>query len=156
MTLSIRKMDKTDIPQVHKLGISQEAFSSKNGAFWTEEQLYKWSQSPTDVLLIAEENSIIVGFSFYSTHVPTGKVTWENLYVIPEARKTGVGSHLVEEGLKQIRSLGFTYIMGCVHAVDQENFASFVEKFNFTVGDKVTWIDQIIDSDNNKSEQKLV
>jgi len=137
-------MEVGDVDAVYDLGISQREFASASGEFWSKEQLTAWCQSPKDVLLVAEKGRGIIGFSLYAAHLPTSKVTWENLFVIPSTRGLGVAGALVEEGLKQIKEKGYFYVMLCVNADDQETFASFVEKYGFKRGDKVLWMDQII------------
>ena len=144
MDFLIRKMELEDIEAVYSLGVSQKEFSSASGTFWSQEQLKNWIRSPKDLLLVAEKDSQIIGFSLYAVHSPTGKVTWENLYISPKYRKLGIASALTKEGLKQIKALGYTYIMLCVNAEDQESFASFLEKFGFKRGSKVLWMDQIL------------
>ena len=144
MDFEILKMKVEDINEIHKLGTSQKEFASTNGFFWSKEQLNNWCQSPNDVLLVAKSKNEIIGFSFYAAHIPTGKVTWENLYVIPSARGMGVAASLAEEGLKQVKSLGYTYMMLCVNAANQELFVSFIEKYGFKRGDKVLWVDKIL------------
>ena len=144
MDFSITKMTVEDIDEVYNLGIGQKEFASANGIFWSKDQLKNWCQSQSDVLLVAKKDDQIIGFSFYATHLPTGKITWENLYVAPAARRMGVAAKLTEEGLKQIKLLDYTYVMLCVNAENQELFASFVEKYGFKRGDKVLWVDKII------------
>ena len=94
MDFQISKMNIEDIDEIYKLGISQKEFASASGIFWSKKQLEKWCQSPNDVLLVAKTNNEIIGFSFYSAHIPTKKVTWENLYVTPSARGLGVAAKL--------------------------------------------------------------
>jgi ribosomal protein S18 acetylase RimI-like enzyme len=144
MDFQISKMNIEDIDEIYKLGISQKEFASASGIFWSKKQLEKWCQSPNDVLLVAKTNNEIIGFSFYSAHIPTKKVTWENLYVTPSARGLGVAAKLTEEGLKRVKNLGYTYIMLCVNAEDQELFAKFVERYGFKRGGLVLWVDKII------------
>jgi ribosomal protein S18 acetylase RimI-like enzyme len=129
---------------VYNLGVGQREFANESGEFWSKEQLTNWCQSSTDVLLVAEKDGKVVGFSLYAAHLTTGKVTWENLYVEPSARGLGIAGALAEEGLKKIKELGYPYVMLCVNAEDQEAFASFVEKYGFKRGDKVLWMDQVI------------
>lgn len=144
MEFSIRKMNIDDVEEVYNLGISQKEFATESCVFWTKEQLNRWCQSPSDILIVAEQDKKIVGFSLFATHAPTGKVTWENLYVIPMVRKNGIASALIKEGLRQIRNLGYKYIVGYINADDQNKYALFVEKFGFKKGNKVLWIDQAI------------
>jgi ribosomal protein S18 acetylase RimI-like enzyme len=144
MDFLIRKMISKDIDAVYDLGFSQKEFSSDNGSFWTKEQLKNWVGSSNDLLLVAEKDKQIIGFSLYAVHLPTGKVTWENLYVSPADRKLGVASALAKEGLRQIKALGYTYIMLGVMAEDQESFTLLMEKFGFKRGSKVLWMDQLL------------
>lgn len=133
-----------DVPPVLSLGKGQQEFTFEHQSFWSEDQLTAWCQSKDDVCIVAECNGVIVGFSLYAMHIPTKKVTWENLYVVPEMRKSGVGSSLIEEGLKQIKEKGYTYVMACLNAVDKDGFATYLEKFGFKRGHKMLWIDREI------------
>lgn len=144
MDLVIRKMTSEDIDTVYTLGVSQKEFSTTNGAFWDKDQLKNWVRSPRDLLLVAEKEKQVIGFSLYASHLPTGKVTWENLYVNPSYRRLGIASALTKEGLKQIKALGYTYIMMAVNAEDQESFSSLMEKFGFKRGSNVLWMDQLL------------
>lgn len=144
MNIQIRNMTVNDAAQVLKLGRGQKEFTFEHQSFWLEEQLNAWCQSENDVCLIAEVERKIVGFSLYAMHVPTKKVTWENLYIIPEMRKMGIASKLIEEGLKQVKGKGCGYIMGCVNASDKEDFVAYVEKFGFNKGHEMIWIDKVI------------
>ena len=137
-------MKAGDVPSVIYLGKGQKEFIFEHQSFWLEEQLVSWCNSSEDVCLVAERNKQIVGFSLYAIHKPTKKVTWENLYVIPERRNSGVGSMLIEEGFKQLKQRGYLYIMGCVNAEDKEGFATYLEKFGFKKGHHMLWIDQVL------------
>lgn len=144
MQHTIRKMNIEDIDEVYNLGINQSAFKTDSGSFWTSVQLKNWVESDMDVLLVAEQDNKIIGFTFFAGHIPTKKVTWENLYIIPEYRKNGIAKDLTTEGLKQIKSLGYVYVMGCVNADDQGKFVKYVEQFGFKDGGQTTWIDKVL------------
>ena len=137
-------MELADIESVRSLGLGKKEFSTENASFWEEEQLAKWCQSPDDILLVAESEEKVIGFSLYAGHRPTSKVTWENLYVMPEARGAGVASKLIEEGLRQVKVLGYGYIMLCINAEDQGSMLSLVEKFGFKKWTTVIWADKLI------------
>lgn len=140
----IRKMETGDIEEAYNLGLGKREFATASASFWTKDQLISWCESEQDIMLIAEKDGKIVGFSFYAAHIPTGKVTLENIYVDPAVRGLGIAKALVEEGLKKIKDLSYPYAMLCVNATDQEAFASFVEGYGFKRGDKVLWMDQIL------------
>lgn len=144
MTYTIRKMEDKDIDQVYDLGIHQDEFSTENGSFWSKEQLTQWSKSANDVTLVAEHEDKIVGFSLYAQHVPTKKITWENLYVDPSTRGSGIGSALVEKGLKLSKELGCTYMMCCVNANNKEHFSEYLTKFGFKKYGDVIWMDLML------------
>lgn len=142
MQFKIRKLELKDIDQVYELGSLRDEFTTESGSFWTKEQLAEWSKSPSDVMLVAEIEDKIVGFSLYAQHIPTKKITWENLYVLPEYRKSGVGSALIEKGLGLIKNLGCKYMMCCINAGDQSQFAEYLKKFGFKVYGNVIWVDK--------------
>lgn len=141
LDLSIVRMRPPDIDEIYQLGLFQDEFSSSSSSFWTKEQLLAWCQSRNDLLLVAKNNNKIIGFSFYAVHFPTKKVTWENLYVVPEARGSGVAKRLTAEGLKQLKQMGYVYLMLCVNAKNQESFIRFLENYGFKRGNKVWWVD---------------
>lgn len=137
-------MENSDISQVYSLGVSSSEFSTQNGSFWTQEQLENWQKSETDLLLVAEHENKVIGFTFFAGHAPTKKATWENLYVAPEYRKRGIADALAKTGMKEIKSLGYIYVMGCIRAEDRESFLKYCENIGFKDGGLVTWIDQKI------------
>ena len=144
MNFNIRKLIPEDIDQVYKLGDLKDEFTTENGSFWSKEQLQKWGESKDDVLLVAESENKIIGFSLFAQHTPTRKATWENIYVSPEYRNSGVGSALIKEGLREIKDLGCKYVMCCINAEGQERFAKYVEKFGFKIYGNVLWVDRTI------------
>jgi GNAT superfamily N-acetyltransferase len=142
--MNIGQMKKEDIDEVCRLGTGREEFATPSGNFWTKGQLERWCESLDDVLLIAEDDGKIVGFSFYAAHIPTGKVTWENLYVDPSARGKGIGKALIEEGHKRLKEKGYSYIALLDNSSAQERFAEYLNQFGFKTGYKVLWIDQFL------------
>ncbi len=142
--MKIRPMTTEDVKEVISLGTGQKEFTFEDQSFWLESQLFLWCQSTDDVCMVAENEGKIVGFSLYAVHLPTKKVTWENLYVIPDMRKTGIGTMLIEEGLRTLKDKGYAYVMACVNASDKEDFAAYVEKFGFRKGHEMIWIDKIL------------
>lgn len=143
--MNIRPMNKGDAGAVRVLGVGQKEFSTASGSFWTHEQLEKWCESRTDVLLVAEDDGKIIGFSLYATHIPTGKVTWENLYVDPSARGKDVGKSLIQEAHRLLKEKGYSYVVLQNNSNDQERFSKYLEPFGFRPGERVLWMDQFLD-----------
>ncbi len=144
MNFNIRKLIPEDIDQVYELGNLKPEFTTHSGSFWTKEQLTEWSKSENDILLIAENEGKIIGFSFYAHHILTKKITWENIYVLPEYRNSGVGSALIKEGLEEVKKLGCKYIMLCANANDQNQFAAYLENLGFKIYGNVLWVDKML------------
>lgn len=142
MTFKIRKLESADIDQVYELGNLKDEFTTENGSFWSKEQLESWGKSESDIMLVAESEGKIVGFSLYAQHIPTKKVTWENMYVLPEYRKLGIGSALIENSLEKLKELGCKYVMCCINSTDQNQFAEYLKKFGFKIYGNVLWVDK--------------
>ena len=144
MPFIIRRLVEEDVNEVYELGLEREEFTTESGSFWSPVQLKAWSESKSDVVLVAEDEGKIIGFSLYAQHIPTGKVTWENLYVLPEYRKSGAGSALIERGMEELGDLRCKYVMCCVNANDQTHFAEYLKKFGFKIYGSVLWVDKVI------------
>lgn len=139
--IKIRKITAQDIDNIVMLGKGQREFTFSNVSFWSSEQLLRWSENGDDICILAEESGKIIGFSLYAVHLPTGKVTWENLYVIPEYRNKGVGAMLINEGLKLIKDKGYSFVIGCVNATDKTTFVNYLEKFGFKKEHEMVWVE---------------
>lgn len=144
MNINIRKLEETDVEEILVMGLKEKSFSTESGSFWTKKQLIEWLKSEDDLLLVAEVDKKIIGFSLFACHVPTKKVTWENLYVVTEYRKNKVATLLINEGLKRLGLMGYKYIMLCANSENNEVFLKFLERFEFKKGPLVLWIDRHI------------
>lgn len=146
MTVTVRKVEVKDVDQIHTLGMSAQEFSvGVWEGFWTKDQLSNWAQSKTDLTLVAvNEDEEVLGFSLYAVHTPTGKVTWENLFVSKDHQRQGIAKSLALEGLQQLKDMGYNYVALQNHNVDQDKFASYLERFGFKRGDTVMWMDRFI------------
>src|SRR5688572_1761407 len=103
----IQPLTRADIPEICRIGQSEPAFAVAEGAaFWTAAQLESWIDTGNDVLLVTKQESKIVGFALSTLHSPTGRATWENLWVDPAVRKSGVGAALTKELLRQLKERG--------------------------------------------------
>lgn len=151
---SIRKAEERDIKQIQTLGNSVQEFNvGVWQGFWGEEDLMRWSKSADDLMLVAvDESGRVLGFSLYAAHIPTGKVTWENLFVDKEFRRQGIAKALVLRGLEILEEMGYTYIAGQNHNEDQEGFARYLEQFGFQKGSMVMWIDKFLKARPDESQ----
>ena len=144
MDIQIRKMNSGDVEAVYKYGIEEKSFSNDSGSFWSKEQLFNWVESNEDIMLVVDFENEIVGFSLYSVHVPTRKVTWENLFVAPNFRGKGVASALINAAQEQMVERGYVYVAGIVNAKNKSEFIPLAEKHGFKNNGSVIWIDKFI------------
>jgi ribosomal protein S18 acetylase RimI-like enzyme len=144
--IKIRKMKIEDVEEVFNLGVKEERFnvSKQNKTpFWTKEQLMSWVKNNKDVLLIAEDNGKTVGYALSTYHFPTGKATFENLYVVEEYRNKGVGKKLTTNLIKELKKIGSTYICTLVES-DNTSIMKCLEKSGFVRGKDFTWMEFFI------------
>lgn len=138
-TMVIQKMTLSDISAVLKLGTGVAAFKvAEQDCFWSRDQLENWIKADEDVLLVAKEDDDVVGFALSTLHKPTGKVTWENLYVLPDFRSKGVGRQLIEELLLKLKQKGASYMCFFVRAENLEE-VSYFQRRDFEKGFDFVW-----------------
>jgi ribosomal protein S18 acetylase RimI-like enzyme len=130
----IRKMKVSDIDFILEVGKREEEFrvSKKLGGFWSKDQLTAWINSKDDVMLIAEEKEI-VGFIMSSLHKPTGKATFENMWVNPNFRRKGLATKMTQIMIKKLKENGAEYICG-MSKVENESIINFLMKEGFDKG----------------------
>lgn len=137
--MNVEKMTLRDVEAVHQLGKDQQAFHvSGDDAFWSIAQLKSWVKRDEDVLLIARDQGHIVGFALSTLHGPTGKATWENLYVVPQCRGQGIGASLGDKLIKQLQEKGATYVCFFVRTDNTEEIEYF-QKRGFKRGFDFVW-----------------
>ncbi|MEX0650315.1 MAG: GNAT family N-acetyltransferase [Candidatus Andersenbacteria bacterium] len=136
----IQPLTLDDVAEVCRIGLAESAFEvSESDTFWTPDQLSKWVETGEDVLLVAKDNDHkIIGFALSTLHRPTGKATWENLYVNPTARNQGVGMALTEEMTRQLHAKGASYICFFVRAEKDDEITYFTNR-GFTQGYNFVW-----------------
>jgi ribosomal protein S18 acetylase RimI-like enzyme len=135
----IRRMNLQDVDAVFIMGVNEPRFkvSSENG-FWTKDQLSRWVENEKDVLLIAEEEGKIVGCALSQYHSQTNKATFENLYVNPDCRNSGIGNLLVSE-LIQIYQDRNSSLCALIEP-DNKPILSLLEKNSFERGKEMIWM----------------
>ncbi len=141
----IRKMNQEDIQEVYKLGSNEKRFKvgAETSGFWSKQQLIDWVKEDKDILLVAEEDNLVVGFLLTRFHFATKKVDWENLKVNEDYTGRGIGKKLTEEMFKQLKKIGAKYIVAIVEE-DNSAIMSLLGKNNFKEGKKIIWMDKFI------------
>ncbi len=135
----IEPLTLADVDAVHRMGQAESAFEVLPGdSFWTVEQLTKWVQLGEDVLLVAKDEGQVIGFALSTLHRPTGKATWENLYVSHAHRNKGAGKALALGIVEGLRRCGATYICFLVRAENSGEIAYF-ERIGFQRGHNFLW-----------------
>jgi ribosomal protein S18 acetylase RimI-like enzyme len=136
----IRKMKISDIDFILRVGKREEGFkvSEKSSGFWDKNQLTNWINSKDDVMLVADERKI-VGFIMSSLHKPTGKATFENMWVSPEFRRKGLATKMTQIMIKKLKENGADYICG-MSKIENENIINFLMKEGFDKGYKFFWM----------------
>lgn len=140
--VEIRNMKLQDIEEVHAYGTAERRFavSGSTQVFWTPEQLRDWLVAGQDVLLVAEHEERVVGYALSQYHGPTGKATFENLYVVPEQRKTGLGKQLTQALIVQLKERGAKYICALVEP-DNAGIIRTLQSQGFQKGKNYVWMD---------------
>ena len=142
--MKIEKMTLDDVSAVLRLGAGVEAFQvADHDCFWSQAQLEAWVEADEDVLLVAREGTEVIGFTLSTLHKPTGKVTWENLYVLPNFRCKGVGQRLIKELLFQLKSRSASYLCGYVRTENRAE-VSYFEQQGFDMGYNFTWLSKYL------------
>ncbi|MBI2629423.1 GNAT family N-acetyltransferase [Candidatus Pacearchaeota archaeon] len=139
--IKIRKAVIKDISKLLAIGrqIKEFKIDSKRPGFWSKKQLERWIKSKSDVILIAEENKNIIGFVFFAHHVPTGKVIFENAWIHPKYRGTGIINILTKEGVKQLKSKKANDLCSFVE-IKNVRSRLFLEKNKFKRGLSFIWM----------------
>lgn len=141
--MKIRKMTSNDIDQILSIGAHEPHFKTSDNSpgFWTKKQLEKSVVSQNDVLLVAEDETNIIGFNITFVHAPSGKATMENLWISESCRGKGVGKQLVQESIVQLKEKGCSYLCNFIHDNNEASIGLF-ENLGFDKGHKFYWMSQ--------------
>lgn len=142
----IRPLGEANIDTVYDLGINEPSFCFEKPGFWDKSQLSAWFRSQNDVCLGAFDGSEIIGFTLASLHVATRKATWENLYVLPAQRNTGVAESLVEEMMKQLKEKGAMYVHFLVD-FERKRLHEYFNRMGFNSSGAFMWMGQPIEQE---------
>ncbi|WP_044338809.1 GNAT family N-acetyltransferase [Rossellomorea aquimaris] len=125
MEYTIRKMEKQDINQVQKVArkswnttyegiIPLEIQESFLNSAYSDEMMRK--RLEVSSLYVAEKDGKIVGFANFSPVKEEGEVELGAIYLDPEHQGGGIGTALLQEGIKDLSGVRSIYI-----SVEKEN-----------------------------------
>jgi ribosomal protein S18 acetylase RimI-like enzyme len=139
--MNIRKMTIEDLEQIISIGSNETSFAATldSGSFWTNEQLRASITTDQDVLLVGEENRQIVGFAITLLHKPTGKASFENLWVHPDHRKREFGQKLIKRTLEELKNRDCKFVCSIIRD-DNKSISNLLEKMGFQKGYKFYWM----------------
>jgi len=139
MEYTIRKMEKKDINQVQEVArtswnttyegiIPLEIQESFLTSAYSDEMMLK--RLEVSSLYVAEKNGKIVGFANFSPVKEEGEVELGAIYLYKEYQGEGIGTALLQEGIKELNGARSVYI-----SVEKENETgtSFYRAKGFTV-----------------------
>ncbi|MFI8575394.1 GNAT family N-acetyltransferase [Rossellomorea aquimaris] len=139
MEYTIRKMEKKDINQVQEVArtswnttyegiIPLEIQESFLTSAYSDEMMLK--RLEVSSLYVAEKNGKIVGFANFSPVKEEGEVELGAIYLYKEYQGEGIGTALLQEGIKELKGARSVYI-----SVEKENETgtSFYRAKGFTV-----------------------
>lgn len=142
--ITIRNATKKDIQSIYDIGLRTAEFTTgSKPAFWSIEQLKRWSASPNDVLLVAEHDKQIIGFILSQFHKPTGKATIENIVVLEDHRRHGIAEQLLERCVQKLLRRGANYICALTRT-NNSGTISFFEGNHFERGFDFAWMEKDI------------
>lgn len=107
----IRWMISRDLPEV--LEIEQLSFCDDP---WTQEDFYSWLRERNVIAIVAEYNSVIVGYVVYGLY--GDRIEILNLAVHPSCHGQGVGSTLIEKMIDKLSMQQRTHIAAAVSEVN--------------------------------------
>lgn len=139
MEYTIRKMEKKDINQVQEVArtswnttyegiIPLEIQESFLTSAYSDEMMLK--RLEVSSLYVAEKNGKIVGFANFSPVKEEGEVELGAIYLYKEYQGEGIGTALLQEGIKELNGARSVYI-----SVEKENETgtNFYRAKGFTV-----------------------
>lgn len=140
-SVKIRNAKPTDTDIIYKIGVKENAFAvSSMTKFYEKHYLRNWINSPDgDILLVAEMGNQIVGFLFCRVIHRTWAML-ENIAVVPSKRRQGIGSLLLDECIKRLRSNRINYLAGILREGNRST--EFFIRRGFSFGNRFVWIER--------------
>lgn len=131
--ISVRRMAESDIAQVVQLGNELAELETGGNApqFYSPETLLAWSKDEDQgVLLIAEDDNTVVGFSLTSILAGAKDAYLHDIGVTPTHRAEGVGKLLLESTIRELGAHAVNRIF-CVVQTDNTVGLNFFAEAGF-------------------------
>lgn len=142
----IRKIEAKDIEEIISIGSKEKAFEVDDnipGMFWEKAELKDWILSDDDPTLVAVCDNEIIGFVLLSHHIPTSKITVEDIWTRKDFRKKGVAKKLLKKGLLEAKEKGAAYVCTFVKTNNIPAEKLFTNS-DFQKGNAFSWIHKIL------------
>ncbi len=136
--VTIRPLLPSDVAEVFAHGSAEPAFTFEGGVFWTKENLERWFSSDDGVCIGAFEAEELVGFVLVAIHRPTGKATWENVYVAKAKRRAGIASDLEREAIRILADKGVERVQLLADA-DRPELRELYERLGYDHFGSYSW-----------------
>ena len=129
--MTVSTMQREDVKAIALL--EKECFASP----WTEETLYEELVNPTAVFLVAKEEDRVIGY--IGSNNILGEVFITNVAVLPDYRRKGVGSALLDGLIDICRENGALYLtlevrksnISAINLYEKKGFSSVGHRKNF-------------------------
>lgn len=138
--MNIRKMKISDYEQVYSLWLSCKGMGL-NDLDDSEEGIEKFLNRNPDTCFVSEENGKLVGTIIAGNDGRRGYIY--HTAVLPDFRGRGIGTELVENTMKALRSLGINKAALVVFSKNTDGNA-FWEKLGFTERNDIIYRNRII------------
>jgi len=146
-TQIIRRANIKDIEQIINLANKEPYFKAEKEdetlCFWPKETLEQMTRTPdTSVFLVSEtiNNNQITGFVI-SQYWETGKkATFENAYLKPEHRRTGLYKQLGDAMIQELKKMGCQFICAFPETENSISTKSLSKNFGFAKGKTYHWM----------------
>lgn len=149
--MNIRLAKPKDISILIGLGSDVKEFETTKEVvtFWPRSILEDCVNSEDNPILVAEDNSEIIGFLIWNYNPLFKKAVIENIFVKKEFRGKSVGSRLLKEAKIRLLNLGCEYINGLT-GIDY-GVIDFYIKEGFNRGIDCAWLDLTLSDSFKKS-----
>ena len=140
MKEGIRKFEDKDIEIVYNLGIQIPEFSVNDETshrFWPKDTLERFVEQ--GLSLVIEDQNSVVGFLLAVYQPVTLKLTWENMYIIPEYRKKGIAGECFQKGWKLAQQHGATAVEALVKTNNTPS-QQMLKRLNFNNAGNYYWM----------------